>query len=456
MSNKLLKVSNFKKSNKGLAILLISFLIIFISACSPSDDLVVPTEEASTPSDEPKLEELSQADVADNTESTNMDSNNTLSIYLSADQTVSKSSGRSIEQGIKTALSEVNFKLLGKEIQVVVLDHKGSSLRSKQHLDQFLNDKNALLIYSGLHSPPILESRDFINENEILMLDPWAAAGPITRYPSENNWIFRLSVDDTKAGSFITKSAFKEGYSRPFLVLEDTGWGKSNEKNMNAALLELEMEAAGTVWFNWSIGSNQAKFILREAKAAGADVIFFVGNAPEGKVFAKAMSELDPNNKLPIRSHWGITGGDFPDVIDKEIRSKIDLKFIQTSFSFINHEQTPLSKKVILEANSLFPDEIQSGNDIKAPTGFIHAYDLTKILIESTKNIDINLPIDKQRSELRANLEDLDRPIEGLIKTYERPFDIYSDQNPDAHEALGENDLRMAYYNDLGEIVLVK
>ncbi len=37
-----------------------------------------------------------------------------------------------------------------------------------------------------------------------------AAAGPITRYPSDAHWIFRLSVDDTKAGYVIARYAIEE------------------------------------------------------------------------------------------------------------------------------------------------------------------------------------------------------------------------------------------------------
>ena len=152
------------------------------------------------------------------------------------------------------------------------------------------------------------------------MLDPWAAAGPITRTKNANNWIFRLSIDDSNAGTFISKQAIKEGFNKPYLLLEDTGWGRSNKNTMEKALAVTNIKPNGITWFNWGLGINHAKLLLREVQASGADVIFFVGNANEGKTFAKAMLALEKELHLPIRSHWGITGGDFTEVIDYQAR----------------------------------------------------------------------------------------------------------------------------------------
>lgn len=385
------------------------------------------------------------------------DDKDVLRLYISADRTGTKESGISIEQGVRTALDEVDYSVNGMNIELVVLDHRGSTPRSDQHLKDYLEDDKALAIFSGLHSPPLLASRDYINENEILMLDPWAAAAPITRYPSKENWIFRVSIDDSKAGFVIAKYAIeKEGFKRPYLLLEETGWGESNKKTMTKALEEYAIEVVETGWFNWNLGKNQAKLLLRQAKELGADVVFFVGNAPEGKVLAQAMSELSEEERLPIRSHWGITGGDFPKVIDKSIRDKIDLLFIQTSFSFISMEDNELGKKVFKRTTELFPESIKYPEDIEAPTGFTHSYDLTKILIQAMNQIEWTGNIKDDRRNVRRSLENIEIPVEGLVKTYKMPFTVYTEDTPDAHEALSIEDFVMARYGDNNEIILLK
>ncbi|PKG80934.1 hypothetical protein CXF85_22170 [Colwellia sp. 75C3] len=380
--------------------------------------------------------------------------NNRYSIYLDADFTGTKIASISILQGINVALAEENHLINGYQFDVITKDHRGSSLRSKRNLEAFLVDSNALLIFSGLHSPPLLAHKKFINNNQILVLNPWAAAGPITRAADKNNWIFRLSIDDSNAGSFISKHALKEGFKKPFLLLEDTGWGRSNNNTMTKALAVNDIKPKGITWFNWGLGINHAKILLRNAKSSGADVIFFVGNANEGKTFAKAMLALEPALQLPIRSHWGITGGDFPEVINREKRAKLDLQFIQTQFSFLTQPQSLLGQQVLSKAIVMYP-EIKNANDIKAATGFVHAYDLTKLLIAAIKQSGLTGDKAHDSNTIKSALEQLQKPVRGLIKDYQTPFSTYTLANPNAHEALDENDYAMGYYQADNSVTLL-
>jgi len=376
-------------------------------------------------------------------------------IYLDADFTGSKASTLSIEQGIETALSEINHQLFGFQFKLIKKNHRGNSLRSKRNLESYLKDPNALLVFSGLHSPPLLANKKFINQNRILLLDPWAAAGPITRANSEENWIFRLSIDDQKAGYVISDNAIKEGFKKPYLLLEDTGWGRSNEKTMTLALAENNLKPLGVKWFNWGLGVNNARITLRDIAQSGADAIFFVGNSPEGITFAKAMYGLNKNDQLPIRSHWGITGGDFADIINKDMRNTLDLQFIQTSFSFNSPNLNNHALSVFESAKALFP-KISKPKDLKAQTGFIHAYDLTKILIQSIKQTGLTGDKNLDKKAIHQALESLKEPVKGLIKTYNKPFSSYNKMNQNAHEALTFSDYVMAKYGIDNQVILIK
>ena len=375
-------------------------------------------------------------------------------LYLDADQTGAKASGIAIERGIRTALHEVDNKLAGQNVRLIIRDHHGSSVRSKKHLEEYLKDDKAIAVFSGLHSPPLLENLSYINENKILILDPWAAAGPITRYNKGENWVYRLSVDDSKAGGVIVESTIKEGFNKPYLLLEDTGWGKSNFKTMVKALKKNGLKPMGTAWFNWNLGKNHAKTILRKIAASGADSILLVANAHEGKIIAQALLDLNDEIKLPIRSHWGITGGDFPTVIHHDLRKKIDLKFLQTRFSFVSSKPTMFSDGVFNTAQEIWPDSLNSKEDLNAPTGFIHAYDLTRIMITALKDKLLTGNTAKDRVLLKTALENINTPVRGLIKTYNRPFQAYNVNTPDAHEALSVDDLVMAFYGNRNQIII--
>lgn len=377
-----------------------------------------------------------------------------LTIYLSADRTGAKLSGNSIEQGIRTALDEINYKIGDYNIKLKSLDHRGSTPRAKKHLQTYLNDPTAIALFAGLHSPPLLATRDYINENKILVLVPWAAAAPITRYPSTENWIFRLSVDDSKAGDVIaTRAVDQAGFKNIALLLEETGWGKTNKRTMTLALKNRGLTVDTVKWFNWGLSENNARILLREVNQSGADAIFMVSNVNEGLAFAKAMASLPVGERLPIFSHWGITGGNFAEQTGAELRNKLKLNFIQTSFSFLN-PLTKFQQSVLERAKDLYPATISSPEDIKAPSGFIHGYDLTRIFIAAANQNLFGENNLVNRNNLRLALESVNKPVQGLIKTYNKPFSIFSESNPDAHEALGTKDLTMGHYGPKNEIIL--
>ncbi len=375
-------------------------------------------------------------------------------LYLDADFSGAKASSHAIKQEVTTALAEVNHTLQGFQFEIVLKNHRANSLRSKRNLEAFLADEQALLVFAGLHSPPLLANKSFINKNRILLLDPWAAAGPITRSNYPENWIFRLSIDDSKAGAFISQQSLKQGFKRPYLLLEDTGWGRSNSITMSKALNESAIKPVGLSWFNWGISKNVAKVLLREIRASGADVIFFVGNSNEGVTFIQAMVELPNSIHLPVRSHWGITGGNFIHQVSPVQRQQIDLQFIQTKFSFIQENLPILAQKVLALAIKSNHD-IKSKNDIKASTGFIHAYDLTKIMIKAIEQVKLTGERGKDSLLIHQALENLSEPVYGLLKKYHRPFKPYSKSEVDAHEALSIDDYAMGKFDNNNNVILL-
>ncbi|WP_210772236.1 ABC transporter substrate-binding protein [Pseudodesulfovibrio sp. zrk46] len=378
-----------------------------------------------------------------------------VAIYVDTDISSSPESSTAIARGIKVALEQNGNQLAGRPVEVVMLDHRGNSARSLRNLKKYLQDPNALVLYSGMHSPPLLAHRKFIHENGILLLVPWAAAGPISRSGNDTNWIFRLSVDDSKAGEFIVKRAVDErGFKRPALVLENTGWGQSNLRTMTSSLVARDLMPTRVEMFKWGLRETGAKILLREVKDSGADVIFLVANAPEGKVICKAMHDLPPALRLPIVSHWGITGGDFPAFINSTMRKQLDLEFIQTSFSFLEMGDNPFPKEVFETATTLFP-EVKTPIDLTAPSGFIHAYDLTRILIAAVEqSAPLGDDMLENREKVRNALENLKTPVQGLIKLYDPPFRPYTMYDPDAHEALGADDFAIGRYGDNDEIII--
>ena len=68
-------------------------------------------------------------------------------IYLDADFSGATASSLSIQQGINTALAEVDNRIQGIEFEVELKDHRANSLRSLRNLEAFLADDQALMVF---------------------------------------------------------------------------------------------------------------------------------------------------------------------------------------------------------------------------------------------------------------------------------------------------------------------
>jgi len=371
-------------------------------------------------------------------------------IYHDSDYSNHFSSANAIKMGFMSALESEKGRLENVEFKFLEMDHRGNSNRSLLHMKKFLKDPKALFILGGLHSPPYIKNRTFINKERILLLVPWAAGGPITRYEHGTNWVFRLSVDDTKAGYRIIQFA-KETRSceQPHLLLENTPWGKSNERTMQDALGKNKAEVT---WFNWNTRLKKSKLILRGIINSGSDCIVFVGNAIEGKFFTQAMAEIEKTLQKPIISHWGITGGNFFTDTKQYLEDGIELNFIQSCFSFDDLPRSGSAKKAIKSAKKLFKSDFDV-ETLQAPAGFVHGYDLGLLFVQAMTQIEVTKNIAVTRDLLRDALENLNSTVDGLIKVYSRPF---SNKGEDSHEALGLEDFCMAKYKDNGSISIIK
>jgi branched-chain amino acid transport system substrate-binding protein len=127
----------------------------------------------------------------------------------------------------------------------------------------------------------------------------------------------------------------------------------------------------------------------------------------------------------------------------------------QTKFPFRARSNHPLVKETEARALRLFPD-LSTIDDLMAPAGFVHAFDITLILAAAADQAGLAGDIKADRSAVHHALENLKKPVSGLIKTYIQPFSAYHPQAPDAHEALGPGDYRMGMFNTRGQIVPAK
>ncbi len=347
-------------------------------------------------------------------------------------------SAQAIERGILVAIDEINRGggvLGGRPVKLISKDNRSVTARGIRNVREFAKLPDMVAVFVGRFSPVALEYVGLAHEKEMILLDPWAAADAITNNGQVPNYAFRLSLKDSLAMPAMFRHAREKGVDRVGLLLPNTSWGRSNLDAAHKYASTTPMpRSVGIAWYQWGDQSLLEKY--QALIDAGAQAIVFVANDSEAVVLCREMAKLPQEQRVPIISHWGVTGGNFVDLVGVDLQ-KIDFSVVQT-FSFYKAEPELVARflKISDRLFGLFRIE-----EIESPVGVGHAYDLTHILARA---IDIAGTTD--RKAVRAALEQV-KEYRGLVKYLPQPF------TPDNHDALGEEDVFMASYKENGAIV---
>jgi branched-chain amino acid transport system substrate-binding protein len=368
-------------------------------------------------------------------------SDDSIVIGLDADMTsASAKSGEAIRRGIFLAIQEINQAggVLGQELELIVRDHRGNPVRGIDNIEELAGIEQVVTIVGGIHTPVALEELVTIHDCGIPYLSPWAAGTPLVTNGYSPNFVFRVSVRDEYAGEFLVDATVRSGKKHLALLLERTGWGRSNQTAMVNAMKTRGLTPSTIQWFNWGEISLQEQ--VDEVVAAGADAVLLVANPLESALAIQAMASVVESKRLPIVSHWGITGGDLSEETVANL-PKVDLVFLQT-FSFLKPNPSERSRTLVGEYCNAF-DDADSARDIFAPVGTAHAYELVMMLASA-----IEVAGTTDREAVRDALESLGS-ISGLIRDYKKPFSKHH------HDALTIDDFNLAQFDQEGSILLV-
>ena len=347
-------------------------------------------------------------------------------------------SAQAVELGLRTAIGEINRAggvLGGRPVELVTRDHRSIPARGIRNVEEFARMPELVAVFGGRFSPVVIEELPTLKATKTLFLAVWSSADAIVDNGMKPNYVYRLSLRDSLAMPKLLSTARKRGLPKVGLLLTNTSWGRSN-------LAAAEKFAAGnqdikivqTAWYNWRDQTLVAQY--QALRNAGAQAIVLVANDDEAAVLVREVAALPKAQRIPILSHWGVTGGEFTRQAGPAL-NQVDFSVIQT-FSFFNANRTQLARFM---TNLAAVSPIRKIEDIHGPVGVAHAYDLMHILAKA-----IDLAGSTDRKAVRHALEKV-REHRGLVKTYAPPF------TPTRHEALGVKELLIARYRADGVLV---
>lgn len=343
----------------------------------------------------------------------------------------SAQSGEAITRGLIVAIDEINAKgglLGGRKLELVQRDDESTPPKGLTAARELIAREKISVIFGGIDSPVAMAMLPLHNKEKVVHMGVWAAGTGITRNGAHPNYVFRVSAVDALVDVKLLQYANKTyGAKKAGLILINNPWGESNEKGLTEAVKSVPgMQIAGVEKFE----NNDVDLVpqLTRLKDKGADTIILVGNAAPGAQVMKARERL--SWKVPVVSHWGISGGRFPELAGPTAG---EAHFVQT-YSFFG-KQGPVGERVLAALKKKYP-QIKGPGDIFAPVGTANAYDamhLVAIAIEQAKSTD--------GDAIRVALENLQGSYQGLIKTYAKPF------SAENHDALGPDDYVMVRYD---------
>jgi branched-chain amino acid transport system substrate-binding protein len=347
----------------------------------------------------------------------------------------SGASGEAVQRGLLLAIDEVNAEggVLGRPLEVVVRDVPNDPELGVRALRELVREHGIIAVFGGIFSPVMLAQLDLVHELRLPLFSTWGSVTAITHNGRSPNYAFRVSVSDEDADEFLARYAQRIGVGRPGILADTTVWGDSNAAGLADWLVRLGSRPVGTERFGQGDVNMTAQ--LARLRAAGADGLLMVANAPEGGAIVRGMATLGWS--APVISHWGISGGQFVE------RAGVDyaegILTLQT-YSFF---EPPTSKGQAVARAYHARFGTRYTDEIAAPSGVADGYDALHLLARAVRDAGTT-----DGARVRDALERLG-PYEGLIKDYDRPF------TPERHDALGPEDYLMATWQD-GRLMLAE
>ncbi len=237
-------------------------------------------------------------------------------VYIAVDGAFSllhSTSAQSIEKGVRAAAHEINAAggvLGGRPLEVITTDNRSMPARGIQNIRTLAAKKDLVAVVSGRFTPVVIETLPYLHNLKLINLAAWSSGDPVIEHDRKPNYVFRLSLRDSLAMPKILGHARAKGIRRIGLLLTNTSWGRSNEAAAHHYLSAYtDITTVGTVWANWR-DKTLISYYNRLCEQ-GAEAIILVANDDEAAVLIKEMAALPPAARVPVLSHWGVTGGNF-------------------------------------------------------------------------------------------------------------------------------------------------
>lgn len=324
--------------------------------------------------------------------------------------------GKAIRDGVTLAVAEINRKggVLGRTLELLERDDRSNNETGARVADELTATQTVVAAIGYGNTGAALAGEWHFEETEIPLVVTAATGTLITRQfaPPEyaENYVFRIAANDTLQAQMIADEAIRRGFTRIAVLHDTTTYGTLGRADITAALLAHGITPVAVEKFN--IGDVDMIPQLSRARAAGAEVLVTYGIGPELAQITQCRAEI--GWAAPLIGTWTLSMESF---IDGAGSNGDGATMPQT---FIEDPDTPRRKE--------FLDALHAAigkTRISTPPAAAQSYDAVYLLASAIEQAHST-----EGPRIRAALEDLQKPVDGVLMTYDHPF------SPTDHEAV--------------------
>jgi len=342
------------------------------------------------------------------------------------DMTASPTAGIGIAgvAGIEAAIEDINKAggLLGRKLSLVVRDDGGQPQRSIQAVTELIDSEKVVALLGPANSGNAMAWKRIPNEKKVPVMVVIAEATDVTKpmAPDGENYMFRNTMYDRAQTAAITAYAKKNGAKKVGIVTETTGYGEGGLRDLQAQVKANGLEVAASEKI--AVGDTDMTSQLNKMKAAGVDTLLVWCQGTPMGLMLRSMEKL---NYFPtMLTAGGATTNSFYDAAGPALATRAIS--VRTIWAPVTEPQQRLFKRV----------ESKLTNPVVF-YGSVQAYDGVMLLaaaIRQAGSVD--------GAKMREALEDLQAPVQGIFKSYAKPF------SRTTHEALVPSDAKFVRWNN--------
>jgi branched-chain amino acid transport system substrate-binding protein len=321
----------------------------------------------------------------------------------------SSSMGVSMRDGVRLAADEINKSggVLGRQLQLIERDDEAKNERGVQIAQELINKEKVAATVGYINTGVALASQRFYQEAKIPVMNNVATGSAVTLQFKDQpeNYIFRNAAHDSIQAPMIVEEAItRRGFKKVAILADSTNYGQLGRADLEAALKLKGITPVAVEKFNIKDVDMTAQ--LLKAKEAGAEAVLTYGIGPELAQIANGMTKL--GWKVPMIGSWTLSMANY---IDNAGPGGEGARMPQT---FIQEPTTPKRQSFIINYLRTFNPK---NSRMDSPVSAAQGYDSIYLLAAAIKQANST-----EGPKIKAALEDLKTPVDGVVTTYSKPF----------------------------------